>query len=53
MVCELGDVHGVADAVVSLKQTVRESKKMADNALIYNQHNFDKGVLFDQICEYI
>lgn len=52
-VCELGDVQGVADAVAHLKTTVSESRNMADNALLYNKHNFDKGVLFDQISEYI
>lgn len=52
-VCELGDVHAVANAVLSLERVLSESNGMAEKALVYNQKNFEKRVLFKQIDEYI
>lgn len=53
VVCELGDVQGIANAICELKKVVPESGNMTAKALLYNEKNFEKKVLFEQIGEYI
>lgn len=53
VVCILGDVEGLVNAVADIKKRINTSKCMVENTLAYSKLHFDKSVLFEQIGEYI
>ena len=51
VVCKFGDVNHIVEGIIHLKQIIRNSDNMAENAMIYNKNNFDKIRLFESIQE--